>query len=214
MASRSFGGVSMTERSRIPPSARFSERGIGVADIERTSTEARSSFSFSFCATPKRCSSSTTTRPRSLKETSFERIRCVPTTTSSVPSARRRIASFCSSVDRKRERRSIVTGKAANRRRKVRWCWSARMVVGARIAACLPSRTHLKTARIATSVLPYPTSPQRRRSIAFSDSMSRLMSRIAPSWSGVSVNSKASSNSFCHGESFENACPGVVARRA
>ena len=34
MASRSFGGVSMTDSSRIPASERWSERGIGVADID------------------------------------------------------------------------------------------------------------------------------------------------------------------------------------
>ena len=50
--------------------------------------------------------------------------------------------------------------------------------------------------------------------MGFSDSMSRFTSRIAAAWSGVSTYSNASSNSFCHGESFENACPGAAARRA
>ena len=44
--------------------------------------------------------------------------------------------------------------------------------------------------------------------------MSRFTSRIAAAWSGVSVNSNASSNSFCQGESFENVCPGAAARFA
>ncbi len=44
--------------------------------------------------------------------------------------------------------------------------------------------------------------------------MSRLTSAIACAWSGVSTYSKASSNSFCQGESFENAKPSAVLRRA
>ena len=65
MASRSFGGVSITDMSRIPTSDMFSVRGIGVAVIVSTSTFLRSCLIFSLCATPKRCSSSTTSRPRS-----------------------------------------------------------------------------------------------------------------------------------------------------
>ena len=42
---------------------------------------------------------------------------------------------------------------------------------------------------------PYPTSPQTRRSIGFGDSMSRPISSIARSWSGVSSYSNPASNS-------------------
>ena len=72
----------------MPAIARLSVRGIGVADRVRTSTSRRSCLSRSLAATPKRCSSSTTTRPRSLNRTSFESSRCVPMTRSTVPSAR------------------------------------------------------------------------------------------------------------------------------
>ncbi len=48
----------------------------------------------------------------------------------------------------------MATGNAAKRRLNVRKCWSARIVVGARTATCLPSSTALNAARIATSVLP------------------------------------------------------------
>ena len=41
-------------------------RGIGVAESDRTSTSSRSARRSSFCRTPKRCSSSTTTSPSSL----------------------------------------------------------------------------------------------------------------------------------------------------
>ena len=64
IGSRSSGGVSMTLMSRTPASARFSVRGIGVADSVSTWTSVRICLSRSLCATPKRCSSSTTTRPR------------------------------------------------------------------------------------------------------------------------------------------------------
>ena len=44
-------------------------------------------------------------------------------------------------------------------------CCCARSVVGASTATCLPACTATKAARIATSVLPKPTSPQTMRSI-------------------------------------------------
>ncbi len=44
--------------------------------------------------------------------------------------------------------------------------------------------------------------------------MSLFTSAIACAWSGVSSYSKASSNSFCHGESLEKAKPGARLRRA
>ena len=65
-ASRSTGGVAMIDSSRTPVSASCSVRGIGVAVSVSTCTSARSSFSCSLCATPKCCSSSTMSRPRSL----------------------------------------------------------------------------------------------------------------------------------------------------
>ena len=75
-------------RSRgCPAATACSVRGIGVAVIVSTSTVARSCFSRSLCSTPNRCSSSMTTRPRSLNFTSFESSRCVPTMTSTSPAA-------------------------------------------------------------------------------------------------------------------------------
>ena len=66
-ASRSTGGVAISDRSFIPPSAMCSVRGIGVAVIVSTWTSARSCLSFSLWATPKCCSSSTITRPEVLE---------------------------------------------------------------------------------------------------------------------------------------------------
>ena len=53
------------------------------------------------------------------------------------------------------------------------------MVVGTNIAACLPSTQDLNAARIATSVLPNPTSPQTNRSIGDGLSISFLTSAVA-----------------------------------
>ena len=86
-ASRFGGGVAMIDRSRRPAMAMLSVRGIGVAVRVSRCTLARSAFSASFWRTPKRCSSSTITRPRSLNFTSGCSRRWVPTITSSVPSA-------------------------------------------------------------------------------------------------------------------------------
>ncbi len=60
------GGEAMIERSRTPVSASCRVRGIGVALSVSTWTSARSAFKRSLWETPKCCSSSTTTRPRSL----------------------------------------------------------------------------------------------------------------------------------------------------
>ena len=96
--------------SRSPASDICSVRGIGVADIEITSTFSFSWRSSSFCLTPKRCSSSTISRPRSLARTSRESTRWVPIRMSTRPSAKPLIAAFCSAGVRKRETCSSVNG--------------------------------------------------------------------------------------------------------
>ena len=85
MASRSLGGVSITDMSRIPARPIWSVRGMGVAERVRQSTVVRRCFKRSLAATPKRCSSSTTRRPRSLKTTSLESRRWVPMRMSILP---------------------------------------------------------------------------------------------------------------------------------
>ena len=80
-------------------------------------------------------------------------------------------------------------------------------MVGTKYATCFWSTTALKAARMATSVLPKPTSPQSKRSIGFGCSISFLVSSIQRSWSSVSIYSKLSSNCFCHGVSAEKANP-------
>ena len=88
-ASRSIGGVVISDSSRTPVSASCSVRGIGVADSVSTWTSAFISFSRSLCLTPKCCSSSTTSSPRSRNFIPLPRRAWVPMTMSIVPSASR-----------------------------------------------------------------------------------------------------------------------------
>ena len=112
---RPSGGVSITEMSRRPASDMCSVRGIGVALSASTSTSSRSWRSSSFCATPKRCSSSTTTRPSSFGITSRESTLWVPISTSTFPSASRPAPASTSAGLRKRETISTRTGKSRYR---------------------------------------------------------------------------------------------------
>ena len=61
---------------------------MGVAERVSMSTPIKFSFSFSLCLTPKRCSSSMMTRPRSWNRTSLESRRWVPMTMSTLPACR------------------------------------------------------------------------------------------------------------------------------
>ncbi|MNL31805.1 hypothetical protein D3C87_1536150 [compost metagenome] len=107
---RFMGGVVMRLMSRAPDRARYRVRGMGVALMVSTSTVALRCLRRSLWATPKRCSSSTTSRPRSLKATSLLSMRWVPTTTSTVPVSRPRVVSFCSLADLKRLKRLTLIG--------------------------------------------------------------------------------------------------------
>src|SRR6516164_7344121 len=72
--------------SRTPERASCRVRGIGVAVSVKTCTSALSCFNFSFCATPKCCSSSMIRRPRWANRTSLASSAWVPTTISTRPS--------------------------------------------------------------------------------------------------------------------------------
>ncbi|CAB5060494.1 unannotated protein [freshwater metagenome] len=65
----------MLDISLIPVIAISKVLGIGVADIASTSTFVLAFFNSSLCSTPNRCSSSTTSKPRSENSISFERSR-------------------------------------------------------------------------------------------------------------------------------------------
>ena len=173
---RSSGAVANVEVSRIPVSDISSVRGIGVALMASTSTLVRICLSFSLCSTPKRCSSSITTSPRSLNFTFSERMRWVPITTSMLPEAISSTIARVSLALWKRDSTLILMGNPEKRSVKVSKCCCASKVVGTSTATCLPSCTALKAARIATSVLPKPTSPEIRRSMGISFSISALTS--------------------------------------
>ena len=64
---------------------------------------------------------------------------------------------------------AILTGNPLYRSENVRKCWRAKSVVGTTTATCKPFNAATNAARIATSVLPNPTSPQTRRSIGRPD---------------------------------------------
>ncbi len=140
--------------SRMPVIAISSVRGIGVALIASTSTLVRICFSVSLCSTPNRCSSSTTTSPRSLNRTDDDSSRWVPMTTSTEPSAMPSTTAAASLSDWNRDSALTVTGKAPNRSPKVSRCCCTSRVVGTSTATCLPSCTALNAARTAISVLP------------------------------------------------------------
>ena len=92
-----------------------SVRGIGVAVRVSTSMDCFSFLMASLWVTPKRCSSSTTSRPRSLNSTSLASSRWVPTTTSTEPSFSSFKICFCSAAVLKRLSTSTFTGKPAKR---------------------------------------------------------------------------------------------------
>ena len=101
--------------SRMPAMLMCSVRGMGVAERVSTSTRVFMCWMLSLWLTPKRCSSSTMSRPRSLNCTSLLSRRCVPTTRSNSPSRSLRAISRCSLGVRKRLSMSNFTGKPAKR---------------------------------------------------------------------------------------------------
>ena len=105
--------------SLIPERAIFSVLGMGVADRVSTSALLQRDFSFSFWATPNRCSSSIITSPRSLNLTSLLTSLWVPTTMSTAPRFRRFKVSSCCLGLLNRDKSSTSTGKPSMRLKMV-----------------------------------------------------------------------------------------------
>ena len=117
---------------------------MGVAESVSTSTSCFICLSRSLCLTPKRCSSSTTNRPKSLKKHIFLQQPVRPDNYVNLASLSTAPKSLpAPSLVRKRENCSITVGKALRRWTKVAQCWAARIVVGTRTATCLLSITAL-----------------------------------------------------------------------
>ena len=105
----------MVDISRMPESAMFSVRGMGVAERVRVSTCRAFSRSRSLAATPKRCSSSMMSSPRSWNATFFCNNLWVPMSRSTLPCAVRSRMSFACPALRNRLSTSTVTGKLRKR---------------------------------------------------------------------------------------------------
>ena len=105
----------MVLMSRMPLSAMFSVRGMGVALRVRVSTCCATCRSRSLWVTPKRCSSSMISSPRSLNCTFLLSSLWVPISRSTRPSRVRSRMSFTCLGLRKRDSTSTVTGNARNR---------------------------------------------------------------------------------------------------
>ena len=105
----------MVLMSRIPLRAMFSVRGMGVADSVSVSTCSVRWRSFSLWVTPKRCSSSMMSRPRSLNSTLLASSLWVPMSRSTLPAFTRSSTSLTCAGVRNRDSTSTVTGKERNR---------------------------------------------------------------------------------------------------
>ncbi len=160
------------------------------------------------CSTPKRCCSSTTTRPRSWNWTLSSISAWVPMTMPASPVTRSSRASRRAAIPMEPVSRTTLVPRseppsmppsASSPIISVieRWCCWARTSVGASIAAWPPASTTVSMARRATIVLPEPTSPWRSRCIGCSVARSSKISLLTFSWPSVRVKgslaSKASS---------------------
>ena len=110
----SVGGVLSSVKSLIPVRLISSVRGIGVAVRVRTSTLLLNDLIFSLCVTPNRCSSSITSKPRSLNLISSDRRRCVPMMRSISPSLNLEITCLASLLVRNLLRTATSIGKGDN----------------------------------------------------------------------------------------------------
>ncbi len=138
----------------------------------------------------------------------------MPISTSTFPAWKSASTCLTSFGARKRETISTRSGKSRKRLRNVCQCCSARIVVGASISTCLPFVATANAARIATSVLPKPTSPQTSRSIGRGASRSSFTASIAACWSGVSRYGNSASSRSSQSPSTSNGTPGACWRCA
>ena len=129
------------------------------------STFNRYFFKISFCFTPNLCSSSITNKPRSLNSKLSWSILCVPIQISNLPDFNNFFVSLISLFPLSLFKHPMFTGNWLSLDLKVSKCCSAKIVVGTKIATCLPLWIALKLALIASSVFPKPTSPQSNLSI-------------------------------------------------
>ena len=178
-ARRSTGGVAIRLSSLTPENAICKVRGMGVAVSVSTWTSLRSCFRRSLWATPKCCSSSITSRVKLRKSIFLPSRAWVPITISICPLRIPSRVDLASAVLTRRDNCRTSTGMPAKRTLKVWKCCRLNNVVGATMATCPPDMTVGKAARMATSVLPNPTSPQTKRSMGEPFCKSAKISLIA-----------------------------------
>ncbi len=162
------------------------------------------------CITPNRCCSSTTIRARSRNSTSFWMRAWVPTTMSMWPSSIILCISRLAPCLMSPMSRPTLTGLSRNESKDwttsfphprpgslpsspqmVPKCCSARISVGTMIAPWAPLATAWSNAPVATTVLPLPTSPWRRRAMGRRPCMSPVTCSRARDWAPVRGKGKA-----------------------
>jgi len=174
-------------------------RGIGVAVITSVCGVAPSTLArrASRCSTPKRCCSSTTTRPSSANCTCSWIRAWVPTTMPASPEAARsrllrRSAADWLPVSSASRLPSLAppsmpaSASGPSIALIDRWSWTASTSVGANSAAWPPPSMTLSIASNATTVLPEPTSPCSSRCIGRVRPRSCVISSSTCCWPGVS----------------------------
>ena len=149
---------------------------MGVAVMTSTSGRTPLAMSVARCITPKRCCSSTTTSPSRENSTPSSSSACVPTASAARPLRTAARASFCSLPRACAPTRASSTPEPSSQPRSVRACCSARISVGAMMAACQPERIASMAAAKATAVLPLPTSPWSSRFMGSGRPMSAAIS--------------------------------------
>ncbi len=206
---RPAGSWSRTDVSRSPKTVIATVRGIGVAVItSRCGGCSPLARRASRCSTPKRCCSSTTTRPRSWNWTLSSIRACVPIAMPASPQAMSSMVWRRAAVPIEPVSSATLVPMSAppsmppSARSPIistieRWCCWASTSVGASSTAWPPASTTVIIARSATSVLPEPTSPWSRRCIGCEVARSAKISALTLCWPSVRVNgsraSKASS---------------------
>ena len=156
---------------------------------------ARAARSTARWATPKRCCSSMTASARSAKPTESCSRACVPTTMRGPGEAisSRTALRAASGVDPVSRRTPTAPPRGPSRAVIEAKCCSARTSVGATSAPWCPLSTTRASAASATTVLPEPTSPCRRRCIGEGRARSASMAPIAARWEPVSAKGSAPS---------------------
>ena len=162
--------------------------GIGVAVNVKTCIELLNDFKYSFCETPKCCSSSIMSRDKLLNLIFLDSKACVPIIICVSPVS---ISSFITALSLdfiNLDNSLILIGNPLNLSLKFFTCCLTKSVVGAIKATWKPDIAAINDARRAISVLPYPTSPHINLSIRPPDFRSFSTSLMAEIWSSVGVN--------------------------